>query len=136
MNMALMVDKLHANGCKFLLTYGNRSLPETQKAVLEGRRLGPILMAIQHDVLPEYAILVLAEYVEEGSVERFGFHPVKKDKANWIPIQYKNRKGKEHLNSRDGDWLHTSNHNYLPVEEVHEYIKLVEKQEQINLIYK
>ena len=93
-------------------------------------------MVIQNEVLPDYTIIVVTEPPHPNQVDRYGFYPVKKDRANWIPIQYTNRKAKEHLNSRDGDYEHTTNISYLPLEEVHQYIKMVEKAEQITLIYK
>lgn len=143
MNTALMVNALHQKGCKFLLTRNFKDLERTQeavqehhRAVAEGTQRKIILMAIQHDILPDYTILVTSDYPMEKEVERFGFFPVKKDRANWIPIQYRNRKGKEHLNSRDGDYSHTTNYTYLPIEEVHDYLKMAEKQDQIQLIYK
>ena len=143
MNTALMVDTLYSKGCKFLLTRNFKDTKKTQEAVLrhhkavaEGNQRKLILMAIQHDILPDYTILVTTTYPNEREVEQYGFHPVKKDRANWIPIQYRNRMGKEHLNSRDGDYEHTTNFNFLTLEEVQQYIKMAQKQEQIELIYK
>lgn len=143
MNTALMVDALHSKGCKFMLTRNFKDLEKTQKAVrnhhqavAEGRQRKIIVMAIQHDTLPDYTILVTTSFPNEREVEQFGFFPVKKDKANWQSIQYRNRKGKEHLNSRDGDYGHTTNYNYLPIEEVHQYLKMAEKAEQIQMVYK
>jgi hypothetical protein len=143
MNTALMVDQLNSKGCKFILTRNFKDLEKTQKAVqkhhqavAEGRQRKIIIMAIQHDTLPDYTILVTLGYPNEREVEQFGFFPVKKDRANWIPIQYRNRKGKEHLMDRDGDYAHTTNYNYLHISEVHDYLKMAEKQEQIQLVYK
>lgn len=143
MDTALMVNTLHSKGCKFLLTRNFKDLERTQeavqthhKAVAEGTQRKIILMAIQHDILPDYTILVCSDYPREREVEQFGFFPVKKDRANWIPIQYKNRKGKEHDHNWSESYSHTTNHTYLPIEEVHEYLKMAEKQEQIQLIYK
>jgi hypothetical protein len=143
MNTALMVDALHHKGCKFLLTRNFKDLEKTQKAVqkhhqavAEGRQRKIIVMAIQHDVLPDYTILVTTTFPNEREVEQFGFFPVKKDRANWISIQYRNRKGKEHDNEWSDTTEHTTNYNFLPVSEVHEYLKMAEKMEQIKLIYK
>lgn len=143
MDTALMVDALYKKGCKFLLTRNMKGVEATQEAVKkhhlavnEGKQRKLILMAIQHDILPDYTILVCTDYPFEREVEQFGFYPVKKDRANWIPIQYKNREGKEHLNDRTGDYEHTTNHNFLYLDEVHDYLKMAEKQEQIQLIYK
>jgi hypothetical protein len=143
MDTALMVNALHSKGCKFMLTRNFKDLEATQNAVKThhreveaGTQRKIIVMAIQHDVLPDYTILVTAGYPNEREVERFGFYPVKKDRANWQSIQFRNRKGKEHLNSRDGDYDHTSNYNFLPLDEVQDYLKMAEKQEQIKLVYK
>jgi len=143
MNTALMVEALHTKGCKFLLTRNFKDLEKTQqavrkhhKAVAEGRQRKIIVMAIQHDILPDYTILVTTTYPNEREVEKFGFYPVKKDRANWIPIQHLNRKGPEHLHDRTGDYEHTTNFNFMELEEVKEYLKMAEKQEQIKLVYK
>jgi ribosomal protein L32E len=141
MNSALMVDTLHSKGCKFLLTRNFKGLDKTQEAVqkhheavAKGMQRKIIIMAIQHEILPDYTILVCTTYPNEKEVEKFGFFPVKKDRANWIPIQYRNRKGKEHIAPQG--YNHTTNFNFLPLEEVHEYLKMAEKAEQIQLIYK
>ena len=143
MDTALMVDTLYKKGCKFLLTRNMKSVGATQEAVLKhheavskGLQRRLIIMAIQHDILPDYTILVCTDYPFEREVEKFGFYPVKKDRANWIPLQYSNRTHKEHIRDYDGDYDHTTNFNFLYPDEVHEYLKMAEKQEQIQLIYK
>jgi hypothetical protein len=143
MDTALMVNALHSKGCEFLLTRNFKDLEKTQKAVrkhhqavAEGRQRKIIVMAIQHDVLPDYTILVTLGPPNEREVEQYGFFPVKKDRANWTPIQYRNRKGKEHDHEWSNNSAHTTNYNFLPIEEVHEYLKMAQKQEQIELIYK
>lgn len=148
MDTALMVNTLHQKGCHFLLTRNFKDLVQTQKAVqnhhravAEGNQRKIIVMAIQNQELPDYTILVTTTFPNEKEVEKFGFFPVKKDRANWIPIQYRNRKGKEHLQEMGTD--HTTNFNFLPLEEVYEYInigkpveELATAIERIKLVYK
>lgn len=143
MRTALMVEKLHQKGCKFLLTRNFKDVEKTRiavrkhhKAVAEGRERKIILVAIQHEVIPDYTILVTTTYPIPSEVEQYGFYPVKKDRANWIPVQYLNRNGKEHYASREKDYSHTTNYQFLSVEQVKEFLKMVEKEEQIQLIYK
>ena len=138
MDTALVVNSLHKKGCRFLLArnlkgFGTASFITGAKNCVQ---TGGILMIIQNEVIPDYTILVVTEPPHPNQVERHGFFPVKKDRVNWIPMQYANRKGKEHLRDREGDYEHTTNISYLPVEEVHEYLRMVEKAEQIQLIYK
>lgn len=143
MDTVLMVNTLAKKGCKFVLTRNFKGLEATQEAVqkhhtavAEGRQRKLILMAIQHEIIPDYTILVTTTYPEEREIEQFGFYHVKKDRANWIPIQYKNRKGKEHDHNWSESYHHTTNCTYLHTDEVLEYIKMVEKQEQLQLVYK
>lgn len=143
MNTALMVDKLHSKGCKFMLTRNFKDsekirviLLKHNKAVSKGRQRKIIVMVIQNELLPDYSILVTSTYPNIKEVEQFGFYPVRKDRANWIPIQYLNRDSLEHLSNHQGDFEHTTNHAFLGLQEVNEYIKLAEKQEQIKMIYK
>lgn len=143
MRTALMVEKLHQKGCKFLLTRNFKDVEKTRiavrnhhKAVAEGRERKIILVAIRHEVFSDYAILVTTTYPLPSEVERYGFYPVKKDRPGWIQVQYLNRNGKEHYANREGDYMHTTNYEFLSVEQVKEFLKMVEKEEQIQLIYK
>lgn len=137
MDMALAVNKLHEKGCRFLLArnfkgFGSSAFAENAKNCAS---TGGVILIIQNEVIPDYTILVVTEPPHANQIERHGFYPVKKDRKNWIPIQYANRKGKEHLKDREGDYEHTTNISYLPLDEVHDYLQMVEKTEQITLIY-
>jgi hypothetical protein len=135
-----LVEKMAIKNVRFMLVWNFKDEEKTQQAlrrhqlaVKEGRSRKLILMAFQHQVLPEYTILALTTPPLDHEISGFGFNPVKKDKANWQPIQYKNRKGKEHLNSRDGDYSHTSNYYYMDKQDVVDFLTM---SEQIEMLYK
>lgn len=135
-----LVDTLDGRGCKFMLVRNFKDVVKTRNAIrrhhiaVKNRRHRKIIvMAIFSETYEDYLVLVTTTYPLPSEVERFGFYPVKKDRANWVPIQYKNRKGKEHLNSRDGDYEHTTNYIFIAPDELKE---MLIKDAKLRVIYK
>lgn len=132
-----LVDTLDGRGCKFMLVRNFKDVAKTRnairRAVKNRRHRKIIVMAIFSETYEDYLVLVTTTYPLPGEVERYGFYPVKKDRVNWVPIQYKNRKGKEHLNSRDGDYEHTTNYIFIAPDELKE---MLIKDAKLRVIYK
>lgn len=132
-----LVDTLYGRGYKFMLVRNFKDVAKIRNAIrrqsVKNRRHRKIIvMAIFSETYEDYLVLVTTTYPLPGELEQYGLYPVKKD-PSWVPIQYKNRKGKEHLNSRDGDYEHTTNYIFIAPDELKE---MLIKDAKLRVIYK